>query len=73
MPRLEKFSKKFLQAFSSRNRTEEGVGSEEEVDATERREFWDETDFRLGSMMQLSERKRERDIHTKKSTKHINI
>ena len=52
----------------------EGVGLEEE-DAPERRGFWDEVDFRLGSMKQLTERKRERGRQRdmKKSTKHINI
>ena len=60
MSRLEKFSEKSFWVLSSRNRTEEGVGSEEEVDAPKRRWFWDGVDFRLGAMMQLTERERER-------------
>ena len=60
MPRLEKFSENSFRALSSWNRTEEGVGSEEE-DALERRGFWDGVDFRLGAMMQLTERKREKE------------
>ena len=60
MPRLEKFFEKSFRALSSWNRTEEGVGSEEE-DALERRGFWDGVDFRLGAMMQLTERKREKE------------
>ena len=38
MPRLQKFSKKSFRALSSQNRTEEGVGLEEE-DALERKGF----------------------------------
>ena len=38
MPRLQKFSKKSFRALSSQNRTEEGVGLEEE-DAPKRRRF----------------------------------
>ena len=55
MSRREKFSKKSDLAFSSRNLTEEGVGSKgmEEEDASERRGFWDEMDLRLGAMTQL--------------------
>ena len=67
MPRREKFSKKSDLAFSSRNRTWEGVGLEgaEEEDAPEWRGFQDEVDLRLGAMTQLmkegeKERKRER-------------
>ena len=48
-PRLKKFSKKSILAFSSWNQTSEGVGLEE-VDASERRGFWDGTDLRLGAM-----------------------
>ena len=47
MLRLQKFFEKSFQAFSSWNRTEEGVGLEEE-DAPKRRGFWDEVDLRLG-------------------------
>ena len=49
MPHLQKFSEKSFQAFSLRNRTEDGVGSEEE-DAPKRRGFWDEVDLRLGAI-----------------------
>ena len=49
MPPLEKFSKKFDLAFSSQNRTEKGVGSEE-MDAPERRGFRDGVDLRLGAI-----------------------
>ena len=62
MPSLEKFFEKSLWAFLSRNRTKEGVGSKEEVDAPERRGFWDGADLRLEAMMQLTqERERERE------------
>ena len=44
MPRLEKFSKKSILAFSSWNWAEKGIGSEE-VDAPERRGFWDGVDL----------------------------
>ena len=49
MPHLQKFSEKSFRVFSSRNRTEDGVGSEEE-DAPKRRGFWDEVDLRLGAI-----------------------
>ena len=52
-PRLEKFSKKSYWALSSRNWTEEGVGSEE-VDALKQRGFQDRVDLRLGAMTQLT-------------------
>ena len=63
MPRREKFFEKSLQALSSLNLTWEGVESigEEEEDAPEWREFWDEVDFRLGAIEQLTERKKERE------------
>ena len=64
MPRLQKFSKKSFRAFSSWNRTEEGVGSEEE-DALERRGFWDGVDLRLGAMKQLTQ---EREIKGNRET-----
>ena len=56
MPRHEKFLKKFNLAFSSRNLTEEGEGSEgiKEEDAPERRGFRDGMDLRLGVMTQLT-------------------
>ena len=60
MPYLQKFSEKSLRAPSSRNRTEEGVGSKEE-DAPECRWFWDKVDLRLGAIKQTNRRKRERE------------
>ena len=56
-PCLEKFSEKSLWAFSSRNWTWMGVGSEEDV--PERRGFRDEVDLHLGAMRNLSEKERE--------------
>ena len=50
MPRREKFSKKSFRVLSSQNRTREGVGLEEEVDALERKGFWDGVDLRLGAI-----------------------
>ena len=47
MPHREKFFEKSFQALSSRNRTWEGVGLEEEVDALEWKGFWDGVDLRL--------------------------
>ena len=59
MPHLEKLFGKSLRAFSSRNRTEEEVGLEEE-EALERRGFYDGVDLHLGAMKQLmQERERE--------------
>ena len=49
MPRLEKFSKNALKASSSRNRTLEVEGSEDE-EASERRGFRAEVDLRLGAI-----------------------
>ena len=49
MPRLEKFSKNALKASSSRNRTVEGEGSEEE-EAPERKGFRAGVDLRLGAI-----------------------
>ena len=72
MPRLQKFSKKSLQAPSSQNRTEEGVGSEEE-DASERKGFWDEVDLRLGAIEQTNARKREKERDNQKSNNNSNI
>ena len=54
MPHREKFFEKSLRAFSSWNRIEEGVGSEEE-DALECRGFWDGVDLHLGAMKQLTQ------------------
>ena len=48
-PRREKFSEKAFQASSSQNRTEEGVGSEDE-DAPKRKGFQDGADLRFGAM-----------------------
>ena len=45
----EKFSEKSFRALSSRNCTEEGVGSEEE-DAPECKGFWDVVDLDLGAI-----------------------
>ena len=55
-----KFSEKSFWAFSSRNRTEDGVGSEEE-DAPEHRGFWDGVDLCLGAIEKTNTRKRERE------------
>ena len=49
-PRLEKFSKKFDLAFSSRNRMWEEVESKEENDTPERRGFRVGVDLRLGAI-----------------------
>ena len=49
MPRLEKFSEESCRVLSLWNRIKEGVGSEE-VDAPERRGFWDGVDLHLGAM-----------------------
>ena len=72
MPRLQKFSKKSLQAPSSQNRTEEAVGSEEE-NASERKRFWDGVDLRLGAIEQTNARKREKERDNQKSTNNSNI
>ena len=49
MPRLEKFSENALKASSSRNRTLEGEGSEDE-EAPEQRGFRAGVDLRLGAI-----------------------
>ena len=49
MTHRDKFSKKSDLAFSSRNQTCEGVGSEE-VDTPERKGFQDRVDLRLGAI-----------------------
>ena len=49
MPRLEKFSKNVLKTSSSRNRTLEGEGSEDE-EASERKGFRAGVDLRLGAI-----------------------
>ena len=48
MPHRKKFYEKSDLAFSSRNRTWEGIEYEE--DASEQRGFWDGMDFRLGAL-----------------------
>ena len=64
MPRVQKFSEKSFWVISSRNRIEEGVGLEEEVDIPEQRGFWDRMDFHLGAMTQLTKRRREGERET---------
>ena len=49
MPRLEKFSENALKASSSRNRTLEGEGSDDE-ETPERKGFWARVDLRLGAI-----------------------
>ena len=49
MPRLERFFENALKASSSRNRTLEGEGSEDE-EAPERRGFRARVDLRLGAI-----------------------
>ena len=49
MPHREKFSEKAFRASSSQNRIDERVGSDE-VDAPERRGFWDGVDLHLGAI-----------------------
>ena len=49
MPRLEKFSENTLKVPSSRNRTVEGEGSEDE-EAPKRRRFRAGVDLRLGAI-----------------------
>ena len=49
MPRLEKFSENALKASSSRNRTVEGEGLEDE-EAPERKGFQVGVDLRLGAI-----------------------
>ena len=44
----------------------------EEVDAPERRGFWDGVDFHLGAMEQLT-KERGRERNTQKTTNNINI
>ena len=60
MPRLKKFSENALKASSSRNRTLEGEGSEDE-EAPEQRGFRAGLDLRLGAIdMTNANRKRGR-------------
>ena len=70
MPSLEKFFEKSLWAFLSRNRTKEGVGSKEEVDAPERRGFWDGVDLCLGAMKQLTQEREIEGERERQSEKH---
>ena len=72
MPRLQNFSKKSFRALSSQNRTEEGVGLEEE-DALERKGFWDGVDLRLGAIEQTNVRKRERESEKYQYSQYIRI
>ena len=64
MPHREKFFENSDLAFSSRNRTWEGVESKE--DAPEGRKFQDGVDFCLGAIEQLTERMKERKKHAEK-------
>ena len=64
MPHREKFFEKSFWVLSLQNRTCEGVGLEEEVDALEQRGFWDRVDLRLGAIKQTNARKRERERET---------
>ena len=73
MPRLQKFSEKSFRAFSSRNRTKEGVGSKEE-DTLERRGFWDRVDLHLGAIeVDYHERERERQRERERERESSNI
>ena len=49
-PRREKFSEKSFRTSLSRNRIEEGVGLENEVEALERKGFWDGADLSFGAI-----------------------
>ena len=53
MRRLEKFFEESCWVLSLWNRIKEGVRLEE-VDASERRGFWDGVDLHLGDMTQLT-------------------
>ena len=57
---FEKFSEKSFRASSSWNRTEEGVGLEDEVEALEHKGFWDGADLRFGAIDTTNINKRER-------------
>ena len=73
MPHREKFSEMALQASSSRNRICEGVVSEE-VDAPERRGFWNGVDLLLGVIDTTNvneKRGRERERDDQKSPKQF--
>ena len=72
MPRLEKFSENALKASSSRNRTLEGEGSEDE-EALERRGFRTGVDLRLGVIDTTNvnrKRGRERKVNQKSPKQH---
>ena len=72
MPRLEKFSENALKASSSRNRTLEGEGLEDE-ETSERKEFRAGVDLRLGAIdMTNINRKRvkERKVNQKSPKQH---
>ena len=65
MPRWEKFFEKACQASLSQNRMWEGVESEDEDDALERKGFWDGVDLRLGAIDTTNvNKKRGREIKT---------
>ena len=72
MPHLEKFSENALKASSSRNRTVEGEGSENE-EASEWRGFWAGVDLSLGAIDTINvnrRRGRERKDHQKSPKQH---
>ena len=58
-PHRENFSEKSFRASFSRNQIEEGVGSEDEVEALERKRFWDGVDLRFGVIDTTNINKRE--------------
>ena len=71
MPLREKFSEKALRASSSWNWICDGVGSEE-VDAPERKGFWDGVDLRLGAINTTNvNEKRGRERDNQKSPKQF--
>ena len=71
---FEKFSEKSFRASSSRNRIEEGVGSDED-DAPERRGFRDGVDLHLNAidMTNVNGKERERKRQSEKSQHISNI
>ena len=72
MPRLEKFSENALKASSSRNRTLEGEGSEDE-EAPERKWFRARVDLRLGAIDTTNvnrKRGKERKVNQKSPKQH---
>ena len=75
MPHQEKFTKKSVWAFSSRNRTREGI--ESEIDAQELRGFQDGVDLLFLDAIEQTNRKKEREGERErdkqKSIKHRSI